>query len=265
MPRKGLLLHRGNMICEVIVDIAHSEVDKVFEYVSDVSVAPGTRVAVPFGASVATGFVIREKERSDYPPEKLKRILRAEDAHPAINRECLALAKKIAARYRVPMALALRLFLPAEMRTGKVAETYRTYACFLEDVPTKNAPQQAACLAYLREHGEADAAELRKQFGAAVNALVKKGGVALEKRRVLRDPYKEVAGESISRALTSAQARAVETVERTNKTVALLHGVTGSGKTEVYLTLIARALERGQTAIFLVPEISLTQIGRAHV
>ena len=258
MPRKGLLLHRGSMICEVIVDIAHSEVDKVFEYVSDVPVAPGTRVAVPFGASVATGFVIREKERSDYPPEKLKRILRAEDAHPAINRECLALAKKIAARYRVPMALALRLFLPAEMRTGKVAETYRTYARFLEDVPTKNAPQQAACLAYLREHGEADAAELRKQFGAAVNALVKKGGVALEKRRVLRDPYKEVAGESISRALTSAQARAVETVERSNKTVALLHGVTGSGKTEVYLTLIARALARGQTAIFLVPEISLT-------
>ncbi len=258
MPRKGLLLHRGNMICEVIVDIAHSEVDKVFEYVSDVSVAPGTRVAVPFGASVATGFVIREKERSDYPAEKLKHILRAEDARPAINTECLELAKKIAARYRVPMALALRLFLPAEMRKGKVAETYRTFARFLGDVPTQNAPRQAACLAYLREHGEADAAELRKQFGAAVNALVKKGGVALEKRRVLRDPYKEVAGESISRALTPAQARAVETVERTNKTVVLVHGVTGSGKTEVYLTLIARALERGQTAIFLVPEISLT-------
>ena len=148
--------------------------------------------------------------------------------------------------------------LPGEMRKGKAAETYRTFARFLGDVPTQNAPRQAACLAYLCEHGEADAAELRKQFGAAVNALVKKGGVALEKRRVLRDPYKEVAGESISRALTSAQARAVETVERSNKTVALLHGVTGSGKTEVYLTLIARALARGQTAIFLVPEISLT-------
>ena len=246
------------MICEVIVDIAHSEVDKVFEYVSDGPVAPGTRVAVPFGASVATGFVIREKERSDYPAEKLKRILRVEDAKPAINKECLALAKGIAARYRVPMALALRLFLPAEMRTGKVAETYRTYARFLGEVPTKNAPQQAACLAYLREHGEADAAELRKQFGAAVNALVKKGGVALEKRRVLRDPYKEVAGENVPRTLTPAQMRAVETVERTDKSVVLLHGVTGSGKTEVYLTLIARALERGQTAIFLVPEISLT-------
>ena len=75
MPRKGLLLHRGSMICEVIVDIAHSEVDKVFEYVSDVPVAPGTRVAVPFGRSAATGFVMRVKEHSDFPAERLKKEL----------------------------------------------------------------------------------------------------------------------------------------------------------------------------------------------
>ena len=245
------------MICEVIVDIAHSEVDKVFDYVSDGPVAPGARVAVPFGASVATGFVMRVKESSDCPAHKLKRILRAEE-RPALNAECLSLAQAVAARYRVPMALALRLFLPAEMRTGKVAETYRTYARFLGDVPTKNAPQQAACLAFLKEKGEADAAEVRKRFGAALGALVKKGGAALEKRRVLRDPYKEVAGTSPSHTLTAAQQRAVDAVERTQKTVVLLHGVTGSGKTEVYLTLIARALAAGRTAIFLVPEISLT-------
>ena len=120
------------MICEVIVDIAHSDVDKVFDYVSDQPVASGARVRVPFGASVATGFVMRQKQSSDYPVEKLKRILRVEDAVPAINEECLALAHAIAARYRVPLALALRLFLPAEMRTGKVAETYRSYAVYVK-------------------------------------------------------------------------------------------------------------------------------------
>ncbi len=247
------------MICEVIVDIAHSDVDKIFDYACDFPVEAGTRVAVPFGRSAATGFVMRVKDSSDYPAEKLKKIYRAEEDFPALNAECLALAHTIAARYRVPMALVLRLFLPAEMRTGKVGETYRTFARLVSDMPpAKNAPQQAACLAFLKENGEADAAVLRKMFGAAVNALVKKGAVALERRRVLRDPYRGVEGEYRPRALTPAQSAAVTRVGETQKTVVLLHGVTGSGKTEIYLTLIAQALERGQTALFLVPEISLT-------
>ena len=129
------------MICEVIVDIAHSDVDKIFDYACDFPVAAGTRVAVPFGRSAATGFVMRVKETSDYPAEKLRKIYRAEEDFPALNAECLALAHKIAARYRVPMALVLRLFLPAEMRTGKVGETYRTFARLAGELPpVKNAP-----------------------------------------------------------------------------------------------------------------------------
>ena len=246
------------MICEVIVDIAHSEVDKIFDYVCDAPVQAGARVAVPFGRSAATGFVVRVKETSDYPAEKLKKVYRVEEGTPAVNAECLALAQAIARRFRVPLALCLRLFIPPEMRTGKVSETYRTFVRFVQDVPTKNAPQQAACLQYLKEHGEADAARLREQFGAAVNALEKKGAVAFEKRRVLRDPYKGMEGKEQGHALTLAQRRAVEAIGNTQKTVTLLHGVTGSGKTEVYLTLIADALAADKTAIFLVPEISLT-------
>lgn len=246
------------MISEVIVDIAHSEVDKIFDYVCDAPVQAGARVAVPFGRSAATGFVVRVKETSDYPAEKLKKVYRVEEGTPAVNAECLALAQAIARRFRVPLALCLRLFIPPEMRTGKVSETYRTFVRFVQDVPTKNAPQQAACLQYLKEHGEADAARLREQFGAAVNALEKKGAVAFEKRRVLRDPYKGMEGKERGHALTLAQRRAVEAIGNTQKTVTLLHGVTGSGKTEVYLTLIADALAAGKTAIFLVPEISLT-------
>lgn len=246
------------MICEVIVDIAHNDVDKIFDYACDFPVTAGTRVAVPFGKSAATGFVMRVKQESDVPAEKLKKIYRAEEDFPALNAECLALAHRLAARYRVPMALVLRLFLPAEMRTGKVGETYRTVARLIAEPEIKNAPQQAACLAFLRENGEADAALLRKQFGAAVNALAQKGAIVLEKRRVLRDPYRGVEGGHTPRTLTDAQSGAIERIGATDKTVTLLHGVTGSGKTEIYLTLIAQALARGQTAIFLVPEISLT-------
>ncbi|MCI9504664.1 MAG: primosomal protein N' [Clostridia bacterium] len=248
------------MIAEVIVDIAHSDVDKIFDYACDDSLAAGMRVAVPFGRSAATGFVMRVKEHSDVPADKLKRVFRTEEEFPAINPECLALARKIAARYRCPLALTLRLFLPAEMRTGKVSEAYRTFARLTgaEPVFSKSAKQQAALYEFLKENGEADTAFLNKRFGSALKALCEKGIAVTEKRRVLRDPYRSVGGEYTPRALTTAQSVAAEAIEGTEKTVVLLHGVTGSGKTEIYLTLIARELAAGRSAIFLVPEISLT-------
>ncbi len=251
-----------DMVAEVIVDIAHSDVDKIFDYVCDYEIAVGTRVAVPFGngRGTTTGFVIRLKSSTDIPPEKLKKIYRPLDGFPAINEECLALAKKIATRYRVPLALSLRLFLPAEMRTGKVSEAYKTYARLTGDpaeVPPK-AKAQRALAEFLLEHGEQEASELRKKFGAAVNALEKKGLLVLEKKRKMRDPYGGKRGEQAEHILTPAQREAVRRIQSTEKTVTLLHGVTGSGKTEIYLTLIAEQLKKNKTALFLVPEISLT-------
>ncbi len=248
------------MIAEVIIDIAHSEVDKIFDYLCGDDVAAGMRVAVPFGRSTATGFVMRIKEESDFPPEKLKKIYRVEDELPAINRECLLLAQKISARYRCPMALSLRLFLPAEMRTGKVGKTYREFARLSGELPPikAGARAQMACIQYLEEQGEAPLSELRRMFSSAVNTLIANGAIVTEKRRVMRKPYETVGGGEEKHILTAGQTRAVGTVRTTDKTVTLLHGVTGSGKTEVYLTLIADALRAGKTAIFLVPEISLT-------
>ena len=111
------------MIAEVIVDVAHSEVDKIFDYLCDDSVQAGCRVTVPFGRTYVAGFVMRIKPTSDFP--NLKRIAKVFDELPAINPECLSLTQKIADRYHVPKALVLRLFLPAEMRTGKVSEVYK--------------------------------------------------------------------------------------------------------------------------------------------
>ena len=88
--------------------------------------------------------------------------------------------------------------------------------------------------------------------------LVKKGALALEKERVNRLPYAKLAAEAPERALTAAQKSAIEKIRASDKTVQLLHGVTGSGKTEIYLSLIADTLREGKSAIFLVPEIALT-------
>ena len=250
------------MIAEVIVDIAASETDKIFDYLCDDSVVVGSRVRAPFGGKTIPGFVMRIKETSDLPIERLKKVLPTTDELPALTPECLALAEKLTARYRVPKALTLRLFLPAEMRTGKVRELYRNYATLLVPVEemklSKTAKNQLGAAEFLAENGKTDCAYLNTAFPGGVAALEKKGYVAITKEQRLRDPYKTMDEESVERVLTPDQQRAVKTICEDERTVQLLHGVTGSGKTEVYLTLIAKCLREGKSSIFLVPEISLT-------
>ncbi|MBE7080028.1 MAG: primosomal protein N' [Clostridiales bacterium] len=250
------------MIAEVIVDIAASETDRIYDYLCGEDTIVGSRVRAPFGGKIVPGFVMRLKEKSDVPLERLKKVLPCGDELPALNAECLALAEKLTARYRVPKALTLRLFLPAEMRTGKVRELYRNYAVLsvpLEDMKlAKTAKNQWGAAAYLAENGKTDCAYLNNVYPGGVSALEKKGYVTVTKEQLLRDPYKTVTAEKVDRTLTFDQQRAVDTVWNDGRTVQLLHGVTGSGKTEVYLTLIAKCLREGKSSIFLVPEISLT-------
>ncbi len=250
------------MIAEVIVDIASGETDRIFDYVCDDDIVVGSRVRAPFGPKILPGFVMNVKESSTYPIEKLKKVLPCDDELPALTDECLRLANKMAERYRVPKALTLRLFLPAEMRTGKVRELTRNYAVLNsidgERQIAKNAKNQWGVVEFLQENGKTDCAYLNKEFPGGVSALVKKGYVTVTKEQLQRDPYKTVDGEKVIRMLTPDQAKAVEFIQTDHRTAQLLHGVTGSGKTEIYLTLIAKCLEEGKSSIFLVPEISLT-------
>jgi len=249
------------MFAQVIVDIAHSQVDKIFEYTCTDDLSAGTRVKVPFGGRVIDGFVIGVSRTSSYPAEKLKPIAEVFDEPPALVAECMTLMQKVADRYRVPKAVALRLFLPSEMRLGKVGEVYKSYAVFKgEDVTISSAAKkQAQAFAFMREKCEYGYTELCDMFGrAAVNALCIKGALGLEKRKMSRSPFKGLPEKGCERVLTAAQQNALDTIYNSNKSVHLIHGVTGSGKTEVYLNVIAREIQNGRTAIFLVPEISLT-------
>lgn len=249
------------MYAQVIVDIAHSEVDRIFEYSCPDDMQVGCRVKVPFGNRLADGFVIGVSERCAIDPAKVRPVKEVFDELPALVPECFSLMERISSRFRVPKAVALRLFLPSEMRLGRVHESFVKYAVLKDKNINlgKTAKKQAEVLQFLAENGEYEYTALCLQFGrGAVNSVIEKGGAFLEKRRKNRNPFSEMEQREEARTPTPAQAAAIESIENSSKRVHLLHGVTGSGKTEVYLQIIAREIARGRTAIFLVPEISLT-------
>lgn len=248
------------MYAKVIVDIAHSQVDKVFEYSCPPETRVGCRVKVPFGGRIIEGFVIGVSSSSNFAAEKIKPVTCVYDEPPALVEECFSLMERIARRYRVPKAASLRLFLPSEMRLGKVNETYirRVKLTGLQPALTKTAKKQKEVFSFLTENGDADFTLLVKKFGnAAVKALVDKGAAEIYKVRRNRAPEYPESGDS-EKVLTEAQSEAVKYIENSDKRVNLIHGVTGSGKTEIYLKIIADKLKEGKSAIFLVPEISLT-------
>lgn len=248
------------MYAQVIVDIAHSQVDKVFEYSCPPQTKAGCRVKVPFGGRIIEGFVIGLSETPSFAADKIKPVTEVYDELPALVPECFALMERIAARYRVPKAASLRLFLPSEMRLGKVSEAYikMIKACGDGSAIGKSARNQARAFAAL-QGGDCEFTALCKEYGrGAVNALIEKGIAEVYKVKRNRTPMpSDDKGECV-KTLTPAQRAAVDYIENSDKRIQLIHGVTGSGKTEIYLNIIADQLKKGRTAIFLVPEISLT-------
>lgn len=255
------------MIAKVIVDITHSNVDKVFEYLisEDLNVEKGARVLVPFGRFNVEGFVIDVCEKSDYPIEKLKKISKVLDKVTPLTGETIELAEFVSKKYHALRSEVLRLMIPSEMRGGKVKEKERTVVK-LCGIPygtavgmiAKNARKQFDLLEDIYG-GESDYTFLASCYGyPALKALEKKGIIFFEEEHISRIPYEFIEAEKEDHILTSEQERAIEYVKKTDKRITLIRGVTGSGKTEIYLHLIEDELKKGNTALFMVPEIALT-------
>ena len=255
------------MVAEVIVDVVSSELDKIFDYkITAPNVYCGSRVIVPFGNRKIEGFVINVKEKSDYPENKLKSIIRAVEEVPALNEECLFLAKYMKNKYHTSMAVVLRLFLPSEMRKGKVRQKMINFARLtnkfsLEEMMLgirKTAENQKQIINYLSCVDKEKTSILGEKYSySALQTLEKKGYIEYFEERILRSPYQELNKDTKLVTLTSEQQNAVDTVLNSSKPT-LIYGVTGSGKTEVYLRLIEKTVKENKTAIMLVPEIALT-------
>lgn len=234
---------------------------------------PGQRIKIPFGRSTTLGFYLAPApEPSPEVRAKLKPIVQVLDPDAAFPPDVVQLVRFAAQHYRYPLGEALRAALPPGMtkpdegRQAKgdvVVHARALPAASLDEL--RRAPQQHAALSYLLAvGGRAPVDEVAHAIPGAKDTLKKlaaRGFVALEEEAVVKG-VREGLQQGRPDALTAEQEVAVGTLvaalEKGGFAPHLLHGVTGSGKTEVYLRVVERALELGKGALILVPEIALT-------
>ena len=254
------------MIAEVIVDLSNESVDKIFDYNSIEGLQAGQMVQVPFGNKVIEGFCIKLKDETDVPLDKLKSVKAILTVEHKKKEKMFQLAEFMRKSYHLRMVDILRLFLPAEMRGGRVHEKIKNFVVlneeFLNDVESlnirKNANQQHNLLCYMQANKVAEYTKVCDMFSrGAVLALEKKGVLSVCEKVVERRPkIFEIEKKDIT--LNEAQSQVLNKILNDDGGKFLLYGVTGSGKTEIYMRVIEDCLKRGKTAIMLVPEISLT-------
>lgn len=244
--------------------------DRLFDYLDGgLEIAPGQRVVVPFGRRKQIGIVVEVSDHSDVPADKLKSILQAFSNEPPLDAETFALLRFCADYYQYPYGQALLSALPTRLRQTEPAVSRKQHvyaltdagrAAGMESIPLRKALQWRLFAALLQnaELSEAALAELSSGWRKAMQVLTECGWVqATEVLAGLKNSIKASATEP---ELNQDQIQALQAMCETQGFKPwLLHGITGSGKTEVYIRLLQSVLAANDgQALVLVPEINLT-------
>jgi len=271
---------RGKMVAEIILNSNAKELNRVFDYNIPETMAYkatiGSRVFVQFGnrKELEEGFIINIKDESEFKLKDIQRIVNEN----GISEEKVELAKLMARRYFCNVSECIKLMLPPGTTTkiieNRVKEKNENFVSIVNEILVENdieenkfkSAKQLRILKFLLDNGETNLADLllfTDTTRDAVKSLEKKKYVVIEQKQVERNPFLHKVEKKTSKLkFTDEQQYAYDEIsfamDKNKYGEYLIYGVTGSGKTEIYLQLIENALRNNKTSIMLVPEISLT-------
>lgn len=253
------------MIAKVLVEINNINVDKTFDYIVPFEyiekIKIGMRVKVPFASRELEGFVLDLVNSVDDNYE-LKEIISIVDAEPILNNELLHLGQFMSKKYFSTLISCYQTMLPKALKAQNRTNINKKMIKYVELCSNsfpKLKPNQEKIVEYLRINGKVKKEEVNKISVSGVNTLIKNGIIIESLIEEYRLVTKDINKEKGTFKLTVEQQEAKNKIlSQTQSSVFLLHGVTGSGKTVVYMEIVEEMLKRGNDSIFLVPEISLT-------
>jgi len=268
------------MVAEIILNSNAKELNRVFDYNIPETMAYkatiGSRVFVQFGnrKELEEGFIINIKDESEFKLKDIQKIVNEN----GISEEKVELAKLMARRYFCNVSECIKLMLPPGTTTkiieNRVKEKNENFVSIVNEILVENdieenkfkSAKQLRILKFLLDNGETNLADLllfTDTTRDAVKSLEKKKYVVIEQKQVERNPFLHKVEKKTSKLkFTDEQQYAYDEIsfvmDKNKYGEYLIYGVTGSGKTEIYLQLIENALRNNKTSIMLVPEISLT-------
>lgn len=266
------------MYADIIVDITHEKLDKIFQYripkEMEGRLQTGMEVLIPFGRAnrETNGYVIGFSEKCNYDPEKIKEITQISQNHIAIEAKLVALAAWMKEHYGGTMIQALKTVLPIkqqekqkEQRSIRLLLDRREAKERLSYFLSKNQTARARVVAALLDRPILPYEYVTRQLkvtAAVLRAMEEQGILQIEAEVVYRNPVTAKRTKQQSFCYTEAQQAAIhifcEEYRRGKRGTYLVYGVTGSGKTEVYMEMIEHVIAEGKQAIVLIPEIALT-------
>lgn len=266
------------MYANIIIDITHEKLDRVFQYkipdeLAD-SLEVGMQVHIPFGKGnrMIQGYVVGFSENPDYDPEKVKEIQSIAKEGMAIEGQLTALAAWIKERYGGTMIQALKTVLPIKKKEKEKEKRYIRLLLSEQEgeekllfYEKKNQKARKRLLEALLKDPVIEYTLVVKKLNitaSVIKALEEQKVLGIETERVFRNPTIKTEQKEEQKIYTKEQDQAIrhflaDYTQGIRKTY-LIHGVTGSGKTEVYMEMIAEVLKEGKEAIVLIPEIALT-------
>ena len=256
------------LIAEVCVNLTANSIQQNFTYLVPERLkflSAGWRVIVPFGAQTLDGFVMEVREVDDATKFEftLKEISAVIDDEPWFTPEMMTAARWLAELYLCPLSQTMGLFMPGR-RGKKISVLFERVLKLIKNFDEENFKKNSAqlrVLKLLKENGELVLSG-QKISSVTIKNLTEAGFVEVEQRRITRDSYSQIKSVPRRFELTAEQAAAISAVEKFLSAKEfqgfLLHGVTGSGKTQVYTELAKITRKLGRRVIILVPEIALT-------